>query len=103
MKIDTSILRNELAKEIEVGVTTEDFDCGWVRCAEEVEKAIQRAEKKTMQVDEVPHDIMDDLLEVRITKGELDELRELAKDRDYYKGKVDAYESFLYTIIESED
>lgn len=57
MKIDTAILRNELAKEIEVGETTEDFDYGWVRCAEEVEKAIQRAEKKTMQVDEAPHDI----------------------------------------------
>lgn len=57
MKIDTSILRNEMQIPIEVGDTTEDFNEGWGRCAEEVEKAIQRAEKKTMQVDEVPHDI----------------------------------------------
>ena len=56
MKIDTSILRNEMQTPIEVGDTTEDFNKGWRRCTEEVEKAIQRAESKTAEDQEVAED-----------------------------------------------
>lgn len=56
MKIDTSILRNELATCIELDVTTGDFSKGWRRCTEEVEKAIQRAESKTAEDQEVAED-----------------------------------------------
>lgn len=74
MKIDTSILRNELAKEIEVGETTEDFNKGWRRCTEEVEKAIQRAESKTAEDQEV------------------------AEDRWYWKGRAHGLEYVIDTL-----
>lgn len=57
MKIDTSILRNELMKPIEVGDTTDEYNKGWHECTVAVEEAIRRAEQRTIQTEENPQEV----------------------------------------------
>lgn len=82
MKIDTSILRNELMKPIEVGETTDEYNNGWYECTVAVEEAIRRAEQRTIQTQEVAiigepveQGLLRDVIDRAMTEGKVIQIR----------------------------